>query len=467
MAPFARIGRAAAVASLALGLGAGTASAHDARAEYFVGDDPGVGLAMPLPLAGAGALETALLNVPGPAGGSARIGIRARDAEDVWGLTTFRRVYWLKPDAATGLGYEWLGQGATGNVSVPAGGAGTATLPSPDATLGQRQRLRVSPQSGDFVGFGGQREIWSRGGGTGPVRLGYRLDGMPGPAVGTFVDLPTATGGALALDLGAPAAGFHTLHLLVTDATGATTRSRRFLHVMPGAVATLRGLGYAWKTEAGAPLLGGFVVVPLTRNTTSQSVVLTKPAAIVQQDYTLVLNLAPADGAAGFGQTATVRLGSEYDEWTALHLPGYPVEQTAELADPDEDGVVNLLEYAFGLLPWNRESAPPYTVESLALSGSDGLQFCELRFQYRQRRGGTGATGVDYAAGGVRYRVELSTNLVYWVPHTAMPGVTPYLYSYAGPDGFDEVSLTLHVWDVLADSARGKVFGRLVIEPVE
>lgn len=459
-------------ALVALGV-ASWGRAHDAPAEYFVGDDPGMGLATPLSLTSiaSGQLEIGTLTLPGSAAGSAQMGLRARNAAGSWGHTQFRRVFWLKPAATAQLSYQWQGKGGAQEIALPLGGCGPVTLSLPAATFGEALRLRVNARADGLVGIGSARGLWVRGdGATG--RLHYALDQAPAPATSPFVPLPSlAAGGSFAapaLDLGAPTPGFHTLHLLATDAAGATVRTRRFLHVMPETVATLRGLGYAWKTAEYGPLLSGhFEVMPLTAGTGVQSVLLPKPASITQLDYTLVLGLMDGSGDLGFGQASTVRLGTEYDAWAGIHLDGYPPSEATELADPDEDGVVNLLEYAFGLLPGNKESAPPYTVESVAFSGYEGEQFCELRFGYRQRRGGIGSTGVDYVAGGIRYRVELSTDLVNWTPYSLLSGAIPYLYVNDQGDGFEQVQLTCHVWDVLADPAKRRVFGRIVIEIAE
>lgn len=71
-------------------------------------------------------------------------------------------------------------------------------------------------------------------------------------------------------------------------------------------------------------------------------------------------------------------------------------------ADPDYDGVNNIFEYAFGLNPTNSAS--------VAFPAAS-LENDHLLLTYRQRNGGTGTVGVDYAAGGATYRVESADTL--------------------------------------------------------
>ena len=74
--------------------------------------------------------------------------------------------------------------------------------------------------------------------------------------------------------------------------------------------------------------------------------------------------------------------------------------------DYDKDGLVNLLERAFGTHP--ADSNDHYTPNEsvLNLSGSE-----YLAITYRRLKDGTGSTGVNYTADGLTYTVEASTSL--------------------------------------------------------
>jgi hypothetical protein len=71
--------------------------------------------------------------------------------------------------------------------------------------------------------------------------------------------------------------------------------------------------------------------------------------------------------------------------------------------DPDGDGSVNLVEFAFGTDPKNVDSWYVPVGESV-----DGY----LQLTYRQRRGGTGTVGVHFTVDGLRYTVEVTDKLI-------------------------------------------------------
>lgn len=92
-----------------------------------------------------------------------------------------------------------------------------------------------------------------------------------------------------------------------------------------------------------------------------------------------------------------------------------PADMEAGL-DPEKDGVINLLEFAFGM-----EAMVPdaWKMPSCGLARIAEVQHVELT--YTRRIGGTD-TGVDYSVDGLTYTVEWSSNLApgSWVP----PGVS-------------------------------------------
>jgi hypothetical protein len=109
--------------------------------------------------------------------------------------------------------------------------------------------------------------------------------------------------------------------------------------------------------------------------------------------------------AVGYGGTIVTAPSlnpqtSPYDTWAQSR--GLSGANAAPDADPDHDGLVNLVEFAFGQEPWVSSRA---AVPTAALT--DGY----LTLTFRERVGGAGIIGVDYTADGVRYSVEVSPDL--------------------------------------------------------
>jgi fibronectin type 3 domain-containing protein len=74
--------------------------------------------------------------------------------------------------------------------------------------------------------------------------------------------------------------------------------------------------------------------------------------------------------------------------------------------DFDEDGVMNLLERAFGTIPNDISS---FSVPTAGVAGNGGTPY--LSITYRRLRGGTGTTGVNYIVDGMVYTVEYTGDL--------------------------------------------------------
>lgn len=78
--------------------------------------------------------------------------------------------------------------------------------------------------------------------------------------------------------------------------------------------------------------------------------------------------------------------------------------------DNDLDGQVNLLEQAFGT---DKNSATSIKFPKSSLVQVSGQNY--LGYSFSRRKGGTG-TAADYTASGVRYLVEMSSDLASWSP---------------------------------------------------
>ncbi|WP_309383226.1 LamG-like jellyroll fold domain-containing protein [Cerasicoccus frondis] len=92
--------------------------------------------------------------------------------------------------------------------------------------------------------------------------------------------------------------------------------------------------------------------------------------------------------------------------WAADLLGHLPIQDQSPAADPDHDGIVNLLEYAQGSHPVDRASGkrPNCTVKD-----SGGNHY--LEFSYRRLQGGSGSTDTGYIAGNLLYTVLISPDL--------------------------------------------------------
>lgn len=77
------------------------------------------------------------------------------------------------------------------------------------------------------------------------------------------------------------------------------------------------------------------------------------------------------------------------------------------MADPDQDGFINLFEEAFNLDKFTPDGASMGPQGMPAQSGGQTY----LQLSYRRKAGGTGTTGVDYTAHGYQYAVEVSSTM--------------------------------------------------------
>lgn len=449
--------RLALALALAAALPAARAAAPQAAGEYFFNVDPGAGAATPLPLSDPpptlDALDSLALPLPSAPGSPVVIGLRFRTADGAWGPTHLRRVHLIKPASASAVESAWGDTFASASTATPDAN-GSVTLTRPASVGGDvvpdRLSLRVV-SAGDTPGARHFRTVHPLSG-SAPQRVYYAVDQRANPASSPFVELSAAHRLAptpLTLDLGGAAPGYHTLHLLLRDASGGWTESLRFFHVTPAGPQTLSGLVYRFQNADGQ---SAAQVAPLVAGNAAQDVSLSVPSGITG-DRTLVLRLGDLASTPGFGASASLTIGTLFDQWSAAALTGQSAESSGPLADPDGDQLVNLLEYAFGLDPLAVETSPPYTVESVPGTGAPLLVL-----RYRQRAGGNGARGVDYTAGGLRYTVEVSTDLATWVRCDQAPGVVAQSSATPPAGGIETVSMELQ-------SAPGapRFFARLAV----
>lgn len=196
------------------------------------------------------------------------------------------------------------------------------------------------------------------------------------------------------------AAGNNTVATTATAVAGVTGPAGVVPHAttvtltaVPGSLAPV---SYQWRRD-NAPIAGA----------TSATLVLPSATSLASADYTVVLGLADGTSVVSTPYALTVGAPSARELWRQTNFGSTAnTGSGADLADPDGDGLTNLLEYALGLDP----NAP---------SGTNGLQLeadaNDWIFTYR----------VPVDRSDVTVAVEKSTDLAAW----DSAGLTPTLVS--------------------------------------
>ncbi|MBK8479076.1 MAG: carbohydrate-binding protein [Opitutaceae bacterium] len=170
-----------------------------------------------------------------------------------------------------------------------------------------------------------------------------------------------------------------------------TARFRLRLRVANSGAAIANAITVSWKD---APL-GSALTVPTTGGSTEfAEVVLDEVILTVGPD---ALKVSFAAGGFNFDAIIVEQLGPlHYADWIQEYFPGGPPEQISRDADPDGDGLNNLMEYAL-LLPPNF----PYTRSFGGVWTDPGT--------------GTQYLAIGYTVGNDAHIVaEISTDLVNW-----------------------------------------------------
>ncbi len=153
--------------------------------------------------------------------------------------------------------------------------------------------------------------------------------------------------------------------------------------------------GYTWSVAGGA-LPAGLTLSP--DGTIAGILSAAGPSACT-------LSVTDQDGHSAQAQFALSVAGLAYPSWrtqnfTTAELADPAISGTT--ADPDNDGIPNLLEWAGGTAPKQRDTAPPTTFAVFVDTGT-GAEYAELTFHWR------------IAAAGASYGVQSSTDLINWV----------------------------------------------------
>ncbi len=139
------------------------------------------------------------------------------------------------------------------------------------------------------------------------------------------------------------------------------------------------------------------------------------------------------------------------DPWEVAELGATNISDGSQ--DADQDGASDLLEYATGSDVSSGGVMPVIAVLQPAPTGAE--------FVYQQFSGGSGSIGVNYAAAGLRYTVEVSDGLGTWQSGSAFVQWSSRREALSG--GFERVGV--RVIDPLL-LAKSKLFFRLRIQAV-
>lgn len=166
--------------------------------------------------------------------------------------------------------------------------------------------------------------------------------------------------------------------------------------------------------------LDGTVLTALDRHATPGS------------DY--VYRLTPYDEfGTGIAATASVSTDTPLEAWRRKHFgSAQSNELTADTADPDSDGVVNLLEYALGGDPLTADANILPKTSTVQINGSPHLTLSFLRARHN-----------------VVYTVQCSNNLIDWSPLPPTSGPIGTVVTVIDPEPISAVFprrfLRLHV----------------------
>ncbi len=136
--------------------------------------------------------------------------------------------------------------------------------------------------------------------------------------------------------------------------------------------------------------------------------------------------------------------------------PGQPNLAPNESADTDGDGMVTLLEEAFGSDPFARDAVSPLPVVGTVTDAGSSYS----AISYRRIKGGASSAEKVYAAEAFTYRVETSTGLNTWINDGS--AIMQYGATTPNADGFTE-TVTFRLLAPLTDPA-GRAFMRLRVD---
>jgi hypothetical protein len=165
-------------------------------------------------------------------------------------------------------------------------------------------------------------------------------------------------------------------------------------------------------------------------------------------------NPMDATCTAAFAIEETIEVATAESWRSEFFDPLESPEVTADDYDFDADGLVNLLERAFGSVP--TDPADTYQPQQQLVSTETARH---LALRYRQQAGGGGRIGIDYTVNGLTYVVEYTDN-----PNGAwQSGAVTLLNAGAPVDGMQDVMVQV---DAPLQSGQ-RLFVRLRVDALE
>ncbi|RTQ49142.1 T9SS type A sorting domain-containing protein [Hymenobacter gummosus] len=243
------------------------------KVEYFVDTDPGFGLATDVPVTAGTDLAgvTFSLNVSTLSTGFHVVGVRSRDANGQWSLTT-RRTFYYEPAAATAVNInkaEYFvdtdpGFGAATDIPVTSPATDVSGLAfsydvSSLATGFHSLGVRTRDANGNWSLTTRRTFYYEPAAATAVnvTKVEYFLDADPGFGQGTDVPITAGldvAGVAVSIPVGALSTGFHTISVRSRDASGrwSLTTARPFYYEpVPAAAPNITKIEYYFDTDPG------------------------------------------------------------------------------------------------------------------------------------------------------------------------------------------------------------------------
>ena len=109
--------------------------------------------------------------------------------------------------------------------------------------------------------------------------------------------------------------------------------------------------------------------------------------------------------------------GGSMESWLAANYPGLTGDDTLPIADPDNDSLTNLQEFAFGTNPTVSTGEIAYAAGTLTTPGAPKLVAASGTYSMVFGR------RADYVAAGLTYTVQFSADLVTWVDNDDVANV--------------------------------------------
>lgn len=211
-------------------------------------------------------------------------------------------------------------------------------------------------------------------------------------------------------------------------------------------------LTYQWLQSAGSEAL------PPTPGTSLESSVTPQTAG----EYTFRLIVDDGEIKTFAEQALTVQ--TELTAWQIEQFGDDNAPEAALLADPNHNGLVNLLEFAFGGDPLSTAPGIAPLLPEQHILPIDGQDYLSLTFR-RRGDSGSGTTASGYTVDGIIYTVQTTLALSpadwqsgsQWITETGAPSINA--------DGTENV--TVRLVEPIDGSTQPQAFMRLKVSEVE